>query len=68
MIKIFAEILFSALMLLLGVFSLIMVYVLLRFGKSKILGVILSAFYLILITTLYAAAVANFKAIPFARF
>ena len=65
MIEIVAKILFYALMGTFGVFSLIEVYILLRFGRSKILGLVLSAFYAILMLSLYAAALDNFQQIRF---
>ena len=64
MIKLIVYLLFYALILLLAVYSLIMVYILLRFGKSKILGAVLSAFYLLVMLSLYAAAEANLSRIP----
>ncbi len=67
MAKLLFEILFFAAMTILGIFSLIMIYVLLRFGKSKSLGLILSALYLLLMISLFAAAVANLNAIPYAQ-
>jgi len=42
-----------------------MVYVLLRYGKSKILSLAVSALFLIAIATLYAAAQANFNLLTF---
>ncbi|MBI4050672.1 MAG: hypothetical protein HY396_01710 [Candidatus Doudnabacteria bacterium] len=66
-IKLLVQILFYGLMMILAFYSLLMVYVLLRFGKSKVLGLVLSAFYLILITSLYAAAIANFNQISFPK-
>lgn len=65
MIKVVGEILFYGLILLLAAYSIIMIFVLLRFGKSKILGLILAAFYLILMLSLYAAASVSFAQIPF---
>lgn len=68
LIKLVIEVIFYGAMLFLGFYSIIMIYVLLRFGKSKILGLIISVFYLILITSLYAAALENFNNIPFSQF
>lgn len=65
MLKLAAEIVFQGLMVILGLYSLMMVYVLMRYGKSKILGIVISVFYAIIITTLYGAALANFEAIHF---
>lgn len=48
-----------------GLYSLVMVYILLRYGKSKILGLVVSALYAIIVTTLYAAAMANFSQLTF---
>ncbi len=66
-VKLLAQILFYGLMIILAFYSVLMVYVLLRFAKLKILALIISALYLILITSLYAAAVANFNQIPFPK-
>ncbi len=65
MIKLLAEILFYALMLLLAVYSAVMIYVLLRFGESKIFGFVLSAFYFLLMVSFYAAASVQFENLPF---
>lgn len=68
MTKLLAEILFYGLALLLAAYSVIMIYVLMRFGKSKTLSLLLSAFYLILMFSLFAAAAASFYQIPFPKF
>lgn len=68
MIKLIFSILFSAAMILVALYSLTMIYVLLRYGKSKILGLVLSVFYIIIAGSLYAAAQANFDKIPFPEF
>lgn len=68
MIALAAKIIFYTLMGLLGTYSLLMIYVLLRFGRSKLLGIILSACFAVLMLSLYAAAVANFQQIPFPQF
>lgn len=60
-LKIIAAVIFYSLMVILGLYSVVMVYILLKFGKSKILGLILSAFYLLLMLSLYGAATANFS-------
>ncbi|OGE75639.1 MAG: hypothetical protein A3K06_00600 [Candidatus Doudnabacteria bacterium RIFCSPHIGHO2_01_52_17] len=64
MIKLIVYLLFYGLIFLVAAYSLIMVYILLRFGKSKILGVVLGAFYLLIMLSLYAAAEANLSHIP----
>ncbi len=67
MIRTLFELIFSGLLLILAIYSLIMIYVLLRFGKSKILGMVVSLLYLLLMLSLYAAANDNFNQIPFAK-
>jgi hypothetical protein len=44
-------------------YSLLALYTLLRFGRSTILGIIISILYLIITASLYAAAVQNLNAI-----
>jgi len=44
-------------------YSLVALYALLRFGRSKILSIIVSILYLIISAGLYAAAVGNLGAI-----
>ncbi len=66
-IKFLFQILFFALMLLIALISLVIIYVLLRFGKSRTLGLTISAFYILIMISLYAAAFANFSLIPFAE-
>ena len=68
MIEFAAKIIFYALMSLFGIYGLLMIYILLRFGRSTLLGIVLSAFYAVLILSLYAAAVASFEQIPFPQF
>jgi predicted membrane channel-forming protein YqfA (hemolysin III family) len=46
-------------------YSLIALYSLLRFGRTKILAIIVSILYLIISAGLYAAAVSNLNAIKF---
>lgn len=61
----------SVFYILLGIhalYSLVMVYILLRYGKSKILSLTVCALYAIVITTLYAAAMANFTQLSFPDF
>lgn len=64
-IKLIVQILFYGLIGLLTVYSMIMIYVLLRFGKSKILALIVGAFYLVIMLSLYSAALINLSNIPF---
>ena len=64
-IKLVSEAIFYILAGILGIYSVAMVYVLLRFGRSKILALLLCAFYLIILTSLYAAALQNLSAIHF---
>jgi hypothetical protein len=64
-IKLIAQIIFFLLAAFIGLYSAIMIYVLIRFGQSRILGMIISIFYLIIIIGLYSAAVANFDLISF---
>ena len=47
------------------IYSLFALYALLRFGKSKILSIVVALIYLIFCASLYAAAVANLNAIKF---
>lgn len=65
MIKTAFELLFYAVMLLLAIYSLIMIYTLLRFGQSKILGLIVTALYIVVAFGLFGAAVINFNHISF---
>lgn len=67
MIKIAAQLIFHLIMLFFGVYSLVMVYVLMRFGESKIVGALITVLYFIVMGSLYAAATANFYHIPFPR-
>ena len=46
-------------------YSLLALYALLRFGRSKILAIIVSILYLIMTASLYAAAVGNLNMIHF---
>lgn len=46
-------------------YSLLAIYTLLKFGRSKILSTIVSLLYLIISAGLYAAAVSNLNAIRF---
>ena len=46
-------------------YSLISLYALMRFGRSKILAIIVSIIYLIISASLYAAAVGNLNLIHF---
>jgi len=47
------------------IYSLLAIYALLRFGRSKILAIIVSIIYLIISAGLYTMAVANLSAIHF---
>lgn len=44
-------------------YSLISIYALLRYARSKILGIIIAVIYLIIIGSLYTVAVQNLKVI-----
>ena len=46
-------------------YSLLAIYALLRYGRSKILAIIVSLLYLVITAGLYAAAVGNLNAIHF---
>lgn len=46
-------------------YSLIALYALLRFGRSKILAIIVSILYLLISASLYAVAVSNLNSIHF---
>lgn len=46
-------------------YSLITLYALLRFGRSKIMAIILSILYLLVSASLYAVAVGNLNSIHF---
>jgi uncharacterized membrane protein YqhA len=46
-------------------YSLVALYSLLRFGRNKILGVLVAIIYLVISAGLYAAAVSNLNAIKF---
>lgn len=65
MIKTVSEILFYLVILALSLYSLIMVYSLLRYGQSKLLGIVVSALYLVIFFSLFLAALGNFESIPF---
>lgn len=67
MIRLIAQLAFYAVMLILALFSLAMMYVLLRHGQSKFLGLILSAIYLFIMFSLFTAALINFNQIPFSE-
>jgi hypothetical protein len=45
------------------IYSLLAMYALLSFGRSKILGAIVSILYLVIVASLYAAAVGNLNQI-----
>ncbi len=63
MINTIVSFIFHALMIVLAVYSLIAVYSLLRYGRSKSLGLVVSLLYLVIITSLYVAAVTNLNQI-----
>ncbi len=65
MIKLAASVIVYLLLAGLGLYSLAMLYALLRFGKSKLLGLLVTAFYLILMLSLYSAVQSNFDKIVF---
>ncbi len=46
-------------------YSLIAIYALLKFGRSKILAIIVSLLYLIISASLYASAVGNLSNVKF---
>jgi len=46
-------------------YSLVALYALLRFGRSKVVGILVSVFYLIMATSLYTAAIIKLNAIRF---
>lgn len=60
-----ALVIFYGLMAILGLFSLVMIYVLLRFGKSTMLGLVVIGLYLVIMGSLYGLAIANFAALQF---
>ncbi len=68
MIKLIAQIIFYGLVGIFTLYSMMMVYILLRYGRSKVLGLVMSGLYLVLVITLYAAAVGNFIRIVFPEF
>ena len=65
MIKLLVQIIFYSLAGILALYSVVMIFVLLRYGRSKILGLVISGFYIIMVITIYAAAVGNFVRITF---
>ena len=65
MILLITQIIFYGLILVLGIFSLTMIYALLRFGKSKVLALVLVVLYTILMAGLYTAAQIGFNNLPF---
>lgn len=68
MIKLVAQIIFYGLVCILAAYSVLMVYVLLRYGQSKTLTLVLSGLYALVMVTLFSAAVANFVRISFPEF
>lgn len=67
-IQTIAKIIFYGLTGILALYSAVMIFILLRFGQSKILGLMLSGLYILLIVTLYASTVSNFLRIEFPNF
>lgn len=65
MVLLISQFIFYTLLLILGVFSLAMIYVLLRFSKSKIYALGLIVLYFILMLSLYSAAQIEFNNLPF---
>ena len=57
------EILFYALMLVLALYSIVMFYVLMRFGQSRLLGFVLFGLYAVVILSLLGAAQSNLSII-----
>lgn len=67
-IKSVFQIIFYLAMLGMALYSILLIYILGRYGQSKPLVILVSVFFLILLTTLYGAAVYNFNQIPFHTF
>ena len=65
MLQNLAQIIFYALVALFAVYSFLLIYVLLRFGQSKILGLTLSALYVFALLILYTTAQYYFNALTF---
>lgn len=65
---IFAKLVFYFLMSAITLYALISVYALIRFAQSKALALIVSALFLIIMLSLFGAAVGNFRQIPFEQF
>lgn len=65
MIELISQLIFGLLLVALALYSLAAIYALLRFGRSKTLGIVLTIFYLILMVSLYSAAQFNFDKIRF---
>lgn len=63
-----AKLLFYGFSGLIGLYSIIMIYVLLAYGRSRVLGLALSAFYVLLIVSIYSSAVGQFLRITFPEF
>ncbi|MBX4186936.1 MAG: hypothetical protein KW802_01600 [Candidatus Doudnabacteria bacterium] len=53
------SIIFYLLMVVFVLYSLLAIYSLLRFGRTKIMGIIMALLYLIICAALYASAVGN---------
>lgn len=67
-VRLIAEVIFYGLMLLFGLFSFAMIFTLLKYGRSVIVGLVISAVFLIVMFSLYATALANFGKLPFPEF
>lgn len=67
-VKFIAQIIFYGLMLLFALFGFAMIFSLLKYGKSVVLGLAISAVFLIVMFSLFGAAVVNFNNINFPNF
>lgn len=65
LLKLISQVIFYGLSGILALYGAIMIYVLLRFGKSKLLGLVIAVFYILLMVSLYSAASVNFDSIIF---
>ena len=64
-LKLLAQILTYGLLGILAVYSFMAVYVLVRYGQSKILGLVMSGLYLLLMFSLYGLALWHFESLTF---
>ena len=67
-VKLAAQIIFYGLTLLFALFSFAMIFTLLKYGKSLILGLAVSAVFLLIMFSLFGAAVVNFNNLNFPSF